>query len=130
MKLESYITMMDAFLKRRLAMTMNHGVQQEHLVLWKEGKNTETYVIILNIIGELISLTVQRKVYVMKNIRRNARMEYLYGLGRSMKANAICVRHYGRVDKFTKLINQIGGKDPLLAIKLIRQYGNKERRTT
>lgn len=63
----------------------------------------------------------------MKNIRRNARMEYLYGLGRSMKANAICVRHYGRVDKFTKLINQIGDKDPLLAIKLIRQYGNKER---
>ena len=57
-------------------------------------------------------------------------MEYLYGLGRSMKANAICVRHYGRVDKFTKLINQIGDKDPLLAIKLIRQYGNKERRTT
>lgn len=47
-----------------------------------------------------------------------------------MKANAICVRHYGRVDKFTKLINQIGDKDPLLAIKLIRQYGNKERRTT
>lgn len=38
--------MMDAFLKRHLAMTMNHGVQQEHLVLWKEGKNTETYVII------------------------------------------------------------------------------------
>lgn len=36
MKLESYITMMDAFLKRRLAMTMNHGVQQEHLVLRKE----------------------------------------------------------------------------------------------
>jgi hypothetical protein len=67
---------------------------------------------------------------IMKNIRRNARMEYLYGLGRSMKANAICVRHYGRVDKFTKLINQIGDKDPLLAIKLIRQYGNKERRTT
>lgn len=50
MKLESYITMMDAFLKRHLAMTMNHGVQQEHLVLWKEGKNTETYVIILNIL--------------------------------------------------------------------------------
>ena len=49
MKLETYITMMDAFLKRHLAMTMNHGVQQEHLVLWKEGKNTETYVIILNI---------------------------------------------------------------------------------
>ncbi|RGY83455.1 hypothetical protein DXA23_04285 [Phocaeicola vulgatus] len=67
MKLESYITMMDAFLKRRLAMTMNHGVQQEHLVLRKEGKNTETYVIILNMSGELISLTVQRKVYVMRN---------------------------------------------------------------
>lgn len=55
MKLESYITMMDAFLKRRLAMTMNHGVQQEHLVLWKEGKNTETYVIILNMSGEIIT---------------------------------------------------------------------------
>lgn len=27
----------------------------------------------------------------MKNIRRNVRMEYLYGLGRSMKANAICL---------------------------------------
>lgn len=39
MKLESYITMMDAFLKRHLAMTMNHGVQQEHLVLWKEYRN-------------------------------------------------------------------------------------------
>ena len=60
MKLESYITMMDAFLKRHLAMTMDHGIQQEHLVLWKEGKNTETYVIILNMSGELISLTVQR----------------------------------------------------------------------
>ncbi len=66
MKLESYITMMDAFLKRHLAMTMDHGIQQEHLVLWKEGKNTETYVIILNMSGELISLTVQRKVYVMR----------------------------------------------------------------
>lgn len=66
MKLESYITMMDAFLKKRLEMTMNHGVQQEHLVLRKEGKNTETYVIILNMSGELIPLTVQRKVYVMR----------------------------------------------------------------
>lgn len=56
---------------------------------------------------------------IMKNIRRNVRMEYLYGLGRSMKANAICVRHYGRVNKSTKRINQ--------SIKLIRQYGNKER---
>lgn len=54
MKLESYITMMDAFLNMRLAMTMNHGVQQKHLVLRKEGNNTETYVIILNISGELI----------------------------------------------------------------------------
>lgn len=67
---------------------------------------------------------------IMKNIRRNAHMEYLYGLGRSMKANAIRVRHYGRVDKLTKLINQIGDKKPLLAIKLLRLYGNKERRTT
>lgn len=32
----------------------------------KEGKNTETYVIILNMSGELIPLTVQRKVYVMR----------------------------------------------------------------
>lgn len=64
---------------------------------------------------------------IMKNIRRDARMEYLYGLGRPMKANAICVGHYGGVDKFTKPINQIGDKDPPLAIKLIRQYGNKER---
>ena len=61
-----YITMMDAFLKRRLVMTMNHGVQQEHLVLRKEGNNTETYVIILNMSGELIPLTVQRKEYVMR----------------------------------------------------------------
>ena len=38
----------------RLAMTMNHGVQQKHLVLRKEGNNTETYVIILNMSGELI----------------------------------------------------------------------------
>ena len=49
-----YITMMDAFLNMRLAMTMNHGVQQKHLVLRKEGKNTETYVIILNMSRELI----------------------------------------------------------------------------
>lgn len=54
MKLESYITMMDAFLNMRLAMTMNHGVQQKHLVLRKEGNNTETYVIILNMSGELM----------------------------------------------------------------------------
>ncbi len=46
--------MMDAFLNMRLAMTMNHGVQQKHLVLRKEGNNTETYVIILNMSGELI----------------------------------------------------------------------------
>lgn len=54
-------------------------------------------------------------------------MVNLYGLGRAMKANTICVRHYGRVDKFSKLINQIGDKDPLLALKLLRQYGSKER---
>lgn len=65
MKLESYITMMDAFLKRHLAMTMNHGVQQEHLVLWKEGKNTETYVIILNItISHNIANVFQGSKYV------------------------------------------------------------------
>lgn len=53
-------------LKEAYRMTMNHGVQQEHLVLRKEGKNTETYVIILNVSGELIPLTVQRKEYVMR----------------------------------------------------------------
>ena len=53
-------------LKETYRMTMNHGVQQEHLVLRKEGKNTETYVIILNVSGELIPLTVQRKEYVMR----------------------------------------------------------------
>lgn len=48
MKLESYITTMDAFLKKRL-MTMNHGVQQDYLILWKEGNNTKKCAITLSI---------------------------------------------------------------------------------
>ena len=35
---------------------------------------------------------------IMKNIRSNPRIESLYGIGRAMKANAICVHHYARVD--------------------------------
>lgn len=56
---------------------------------------------------------------IMKNIRSNPRMESLYGIGRAMKANAICVHHYARVDRRVKDINIIANKDPLLALKLI-----------
>ena len=56
---------------------------------------------------------------IMKNIRSNPRMESLYGIGRAMKANAICVHNYARVDRRVKDINIIANKDPLLALKLI-----------
>ena len=56
---------------------------------------------------------------IMKNIRSNPRMKSLYGIGRAMKANAICVHHYARVDRRVKDINIIANKDPLLALKLI-----------
>lgn len=51
---------------------------------------------------------------IMKNIRSNPRMESLYGIGRAMKANAICVHHYARVDRRIKYINIIANQDPLL----------------
>ena len=56
---------------------------------------------------------------IMKNIRLNPRMESLYGIGRVMKANAICIHHYARVDRRIKYINIIANQDPLLALKLI-----------
>lgn len=61
----------------------------------------------------------------MKNIRLNPRMESLYGIGRAMKANAICIHHYARVDRRIKYINIIANQDPLLALKLIA----KDKRT-
>lgn len=62
---------------------------------------------------------------IMKNIRLNPRMESLYGIGRAMKANAICIHHYARVDRRIKYINIIANQDPLLALKLIA----KDKRT-
>lgn len=62
---------------------------------------------------------------IMKNIRLNPRMESLYGIGRAMKANAICIHHYARVDRRIKDINIIANQDPLLALKLIA----KDKRT-
>lgn len=60
---------------------------------------------------------------IMKNIRLNPHMELLYGIGRAMRANAICVHHYARVDKSIKLINIIADSNPLLALKILRnQY--------
>ena len=56
---------------------------------------------------------------IMKNIRSNPRMESLYGIGHAMKANAICVHHYARVDRRIKYINIIANQDPLLALKLL-----------
>lgn len=56
---------------------------------------------------------------IMKNIRLNPRMESLYGIGRAMKANAICIHHYARVDRRIKDINIIANQDPLLALKLL-----------
>lgn len=56
---------------------------------------------------------------IMKNIRLNPHMELLYGIGRAMKANAICVHHYARVDKSIRVINIIADSDPLLALKLL-----------
>ena len=56
---------------------------------------------------------------IMKNIRLNPRMESLYGIGRAMKANAICIHHYARVDRRIKYINIIANQDPLLALKLL-----------
>lgn len=62
---------------------------------------------------------------IMKNIRLNPHMELLYGIGRAMKANAICVHHYARVNKGIKAINIIADSDPLLALKMLRSYDNK-----
>lgn len=62
---------------------------------------------------------------VMKNIRLNPHMELLYGIERSMKANAICIHHYARVNKGIKAINIIADSDPLLALKILRSYDNK-----
>ena len=56
---------------------------------------------------------------IMKNIRLNPRMESLYGIGRAMKANAICIHRYARVDRRIKDINIIANQDPLLALKLL-----------
>lgn len=58
---------------------------------------------------------------IMKNIRLNPRMESLYGIGCAMKANAICLHHYARVDKTVKILNTISDIDPLLAIKILRK---------
>lgn len=66
---------------------------------------------------------------IMKNIRLNPRMESLYGIGRAMKANAICIHHYARVDRRIKYINIIANQDPLLALKLIaKDKRTKEKR--
>lgn len=62
---------------------------------------------------------------IMKNIRLNTHMELLYGIERSMKANAICIHHYARVNKGIKAINIIADSDPLLALKILRSYDNK-----
>jgi len=42
---------------------------------------------------------------IMKNIRLNPHMELLYGIGRAMKANAICVHHYApeSIDYYMKV---------------------------
>lgn len=63
---------------------------------------------------------------IMKNIRLNPHMELLYGIGRAMKANAICVHHYARVNKSIKAINIIADSDPLLALKILVSYDNKQ----
>lgn len=62
---------------------------------------------------------------IMKNICLNPHMELLYGIGRAMKANAICMHHYARVNKSIKVINIIADSDPLLALKMLRTYDNK-----
>lgn len=62
---------------------------------------------------------------IMKNIRLNPHMELLYGIGHAMKANAICMHHYARVNKSIKVINIIADSDPLLALKILRSYDNK-----
>ncbi|WP_455668232.1 hypothetical protein [Phocaeicola sp.] len=56
---------------------------------------------------------------IMRNVRLNPRMEFLYGIGRAMKANSICIHHYARVDKSIKAINIISDLDPLLALKIL-----------
>lgn len=63
---------------------------------------------------------------IMKNIRLNPHMELLYGIGRAMKANAICVHHYALVNKSIKAINTIADSDPLLALKILVSYDNKQ----
>ena len=70
-----------------------------------------------------MKLRQERKI--MKNIRLNPHMELLYGIGRAMKANAICMHHYARVNKSIKVINIIADSDPLLALKMLRTYDNK-----
>lgn len=64
---------------------------------------------------------------IMRNVQRYPAMHWVYGSGRIMKSDAICIRHYARVNNSIKLINTISDKDPLLALKLIRysQCGKK-----
>lgn len=65
-----------------------------------------------------MKLRQERKI--MKNVRLNPHMELLYGIGRVMKANAICIHHYARINKSIKAINIIADSDPLLALRMLR----------
>ena len=64
-----------------------------------------------------MKLRVARKI--MKNVRLFPGMHRVYGSGRVMKANSICIKHYARTNENIKKWNILCGKDPLSAMRVL-----------
>lgn len=73
----------------------------------------------------LLILDINMKLRVAKKIMKNVRlypgMHWVYGSGRIMKANSICIKNYARVDENIKRWNVLCEKDPLSALKVLQQ---------
>lgn len=63
---------------------------------------------------------------IMKNVRLYKGMIWIYGSGRVDKANDRMCRYYSAKDERFKAIVQLSNKNPLLALKILREKLNKK----
>lgn len=64
---------------------------------------------------------------IMKNVRLYSGMIWIYGSGRVDKANHVCLRRYSRTSEGVKKWRAVCEKDPLLALKVLRNLKSENK---
>lgn len=79
----------------------------------------------LIIVTKKMDMRLRQAKKIMNNVRIYKGMIWIYGRGRVDKANNVMCRYYSAKDERFRVIMQLSSKDPLSALKILRNKAHE-----